>query len=222
MRHVLPLTLLYLLSLVSPASAGDKKPIQLFNGKDLSGWTYFLVDPNAKMSDVWSVKDGMLICKGEPMGYLATKGKYKNFKLIVEWRWAPGKKPGNSGVLLRITGKPAMLPRCVEAQLHSGDAGDIWAFNGFHISSQSDRFVEKDNPKIGHFMGVKKIRANEHTPPEWNRYEIRIKGDKLVLKVNGEVVNQCSGCDEVAGQIGLQSEGGEIHFRKVELTPLGD
>ena len=77
----------------------------LFNGKDLSEWDYFLVDPAAKMSDVWSIQDGILVCKGEPQGYLATKKDYTNFTLVVEWRWAPGTKPGNSGVLMRITGQ---------------------------------------------------------------------------------------------------------------------
>ncbi|HID22406.1 MAG TPA: hypothetical protein EYP14_08390, partial [Planctomycetaceae bacterium] len=34
--------------------------VDLFNGKSLEGWTYYLVDPNAKMEDVWSVRDGIL------------------------------------------------------------------------------------------------------------------------------------------------------------------
>ena len=37
---------------------------------------------------------------------------------------------------------------------------------------------------------------------------------------NGEKVNEATGLDVVAGTIGLQSEGGEIHFRTVELTRL--
>ncbi|MFN3689685.1 MAG: hypothetical protein ACK4UU_02035, partial [Fimbriimonadales bacterium] len=42
------------------------KVIQLFNGRDLTGWKAYLADPNAKMEDVWRVEDGILICKGEP------------------------------------------------------------------------------------------------------------------------------------------------------------
>ncbi|MBT3292103.1 MAG: DUF1080 domain-containing protein, partial [Victivallales bacterium] len=63
-------------------------------------------------------------------------------------------------------------------------------------------------------------KANEKKPGEWNRYEITMEGEVLSLIVNGEQVNVASGMDVVAGQIGLQSEGAEIHFRKVELTPL--
>ena len=44
-------------SAAEPAS-GEQR---LFNGENLSGWTYFLVDSNTKMSDVWSVRDELLI-----------------------------------------------------------------------------------------------------------------------------------------------------------------
>ena len=204
------------------AVAAEKEAIALFNGKDLAGWEYFLVNPDVKMADVWSVKDGVLICKGEPVGYLATEKLFKNFKLVVQWRWAPGKEPGNSGVLLRITGKPMMLPKCVEAQLKSGDAGDIWAFQGFKVEGDAERFREVEVAEIGRFVGVTKKMANEKQPGEWNEYEITMQGGKLILEVNGKTVNECRGCDVVAGRIGLQSEGGEIHFRTVKLLPLDD
>ncbi|MFO7902209.1 MAG: 3-keto-disaccharide hydrolase [Planctomycetota bacterium] len=223
MRHRIVLvivTLAYCLPLISRGEDQDFK--NLFNGKDLAGWEYFLVKDDAQMKDVWSVEDGILICKGKPMGYLATKEKYKNFKLVVVWRWAPGKKPGNSGVLLRITGEPRMLPKCVEAQLKSGDAGDIWAFQGFQVKSDTDRFRKVSTASIGDFVGVEKKTGNEKPPGEWNKYEITLDGDELTLAVNGKMVNQCHGCDVVAGQIGLQSEGGEIHFKTVKLLPLDE
>ncbi len=202
--------------------AKEKKVADLFNGKDLTGWKCFLVDDDAKMEDVWSVKEGLLNCKGEPMGYLATKKKFKNFKLVVVWRWAPGAEPGNSGVLLRISGKPMMLPKCVEAQLKSGSAGDIWAFQGFKVDSDSTRFRTISNDKIGDFMGISKESGNEKEPGEWNEYEITLDGGHLILEVNGKKVNECSGCDVVAGHIGLQSEGGAIQFKTVKLRPLAD
>ena len=78
-------------------SAGEKcgadltESVELFNGECLGGWTSFLVEDDVKMEDVWSVKDGILICKGEPHGYLATEKCYEDYQLVVEWRWAPGK-----------------------------------------------------------------------------------------------------------------------------------
>jgi hypothetical protein len=200
-------------------SAAD--PIELFDGKSLEGWSGYLTDPEVKTEDVWSVQDGILVCTGKPLGYLYTKDTFTNFRLVVEWRWAPGKKPGNSGVLLRITGDHKFLPTCAEAQLQSGSAGDIWGFSGFACKGNPARTREvKGSKQLGDFGGVRRIRSNENKPGEWNRYEITFDGDILSLIVNGEQVNVASGMDVVAGQIGLQSEGAEIHFRKVELTPL--
>lgn len=198
------------------------KAVVLFDGKSLEGWDYHLVDPELKLEDVWSVKDGILICKGEPFGYLHTKQDYKDFKLTFQWRWAPGSDPGNSGVLLRITGEPiGFMPKCVEAQLMSGSAGDIWAFFGFGVKGAPDRYREvKDHKDLGTFYGVGASRKAEKPAGEWNTYEIVFQGDKLTLTINGEQVNEASGCDQVAGKIGLQSEGAEIHFRDVKLVPL--
>ena len=207
--------------LARTATTNGAEPVDLFNGKCVACWDYFLVEPDAKKEDVWSVQDGILVCKGEPMGYLATKADYTNFKLVVEWRWAPGKKPGNSGVLLRVTGKPQALPKCVEAQLKHESAGDIWAFHDFKVSGPEDRTTRKENHKLGgNLIGVSKIAGNEKPAGEWNKYEITINGGQLTLMVNGKKVNEATGCDVVAGKIGLQSEGGEIHFRTVRLTPL--
>lgn len=202
--------------------ADEPAATALFNGKDLSGWTFFLEKPELKMEDVWSVQDGILVCRGEPMGYLATKERFKNFQLVVEWRWPPGKEPGNSGVLMRITGEPMVLPKCVEAQLMHGNAGDIWAFQGFRVKGDAARSREVDHDTFGHLVGVAKIEGNEKPPGEWNKYEITLKGGKLTVIVNGKLVNEATDCDQVAGQIAVQSEGGEIQFRTISIVPLPD
>lgn len=218
------LVTLVLLSLVGAAQAEDQKPgaKSLFNGKNLDGWSYHLVDPNVKMEDVWRVEDGVLICKGSPLGYLVTKDSFKDFCLVVEWRWPAGKEAGNSGVLLRISGEPiGFMPRCVEAQLKHGSAGDIWAFRGFSLTGPEDRLRKVENHKeLGTFFGVGKSKNAEKEQGEWNRYVIKLVGDRMTVEVNGEQLSEASGLDVVSGPIGLQSEGGEIHFRKVELIPL--
>jgi len=210
--------------LAGVAAAAEKcdQAVDLFDGESLAGWGCFLADANVKMDDVWSVRDGLLVCKGEPLGYLFTKQEYTNYRLIVEWRWAPGTEPGNSGVLLRIAGDPvSFLPKCVEAQLKSGDAGDVWAFYGASVQGDADRMhVIKDHELLGDFAGVGKIKASEKPPGEWNKYEITLTGGDLTLLVNGEKVNEATGLDVVPGKIGLQSEGGQIQFRTVKLIPM--
>lgn len=212
---------IFLLSL-SKAPADTATTTKLFNGTNLDGWSHMLVGEGVNKDDVWSVKEGVIICKGTPTGYLFTTTAHQDFTLSFEWRWAPGGKPGNSGVLLRIAGKPAtFMPKCVEAQLKHESAGDLWAFFGANINGEAARLQEvKEHKELGNFKGFKKTKGAEKPPGEWNRYEISVSGGNIVLKVNGETVNQASGLDVLAGPIGLQSEGGEIHFRNIELAKI--
>jgi hypothetical protein len=197
------------------------EPLALFNGKDLSGWSHDLAEPDVGMEEVWSVRDGALVCRGEPLGYLYTTADYTSFELVVEWRWAPGTEPGNSGVLMRINGDPRAIPRGYEAQLKSGDAGDVYGFWGMPLRGEESRKREaSDHEMLGDMVGFAKAEGNENPPGEWNRYVIRLAGPHLVVHVNGKKVNEAMGAEVLAGPIGLQSEGGEVHFRKVELTPI--
>jgi hypothetical protein len=197
------------------------EPIQLFNGRDLTGWRAFLVDPAVAMADVWSVEDGILICKGEPLGYLYTERSFTSFDLLVEWRWAPGTEPGNSGVLMRITGEPMGIPRSIESQLRSGNAGDLFGFHGMRIAGDPERSRSGEGHELlGDFRGVSKIEGAEKTPGEWNQMRIRLHGPDVTVHVNDVLVNEATECEVVAGPIGLQSEGGEIHFRRVEIVPV--
>ena len=195
--------------------------LDLFNGRSLSGWKATSAKPDVRMEDVWSVRDGMIVCKGEPLGFIESDREFTNFRLVVEWRWAPGQQPGNSGVFLRVNGDRKPLPRCIECQLKSGDAGAVYGFRGMSIDGDKARLVKKNVPDLGgDFLGVKKMFPNENPPGQWNRYDITLDGGKLTVKVNGLLVNEVQNCDLPPGPIGLQSEGGEIHFRKVRLTPL--
>lgn len=215
-------TLAFALGLSGCCVCGKKPTVgQSFNGRDLQGWTYRLEKPDVPMSAVWSVRDGLLICKGEPLGYLGTVQAYTNVRVVVEWRWAPGKPPGNSGVLLRINGEPRALPRCLEAQLQSGNAGDLLGLHGMGITGEPARVQKIPNHQLaGDITIVRKLAALENPPGEWNRYEIELSGESLRAWVNGTLANEATGCEVLAGPVGFQSEGGEIHFRRIEVTPL--
>lgn len=204
----------------TPSVAGGdrkEKEIDLLASRSLGDWDFFLVDPKLRKEDVWSFNaDGVLVCKGKPLGYLATKQDYKNFRLVVEWRW-PG-TPSNSGVQFRITGEPKGLPCCLEAQLKSGEAGDIYGLQGKVVQGQP--LWEKDTNWGGHVRIVRKKVAAEKKPGEWNQYVITVIDDKIVLEVNGEEVNRATGADTTPGKIAFQSEGDVIEFRTARLLPL--
>ena len=192
-----------------PVAVRAADEIALFNGKDLRGWTYYLKDKNARMEDVWSVKDGVLRCEGTPVGYLRTKKKYTDYVLKVEWRWPKDSKPGNSGVLCRICGPDKVWPKCFEPQLQHRRAGDLYFLHGFRGRQHPPGSEAKISKK-----------CNEKPHGEWNLYEIVVDGTDLTVKVNGVIRNIAADVDEVAGTIGLQSEGAPIEFRKVTLTAL--
>jgi len=69
------------------------KPTQLFNGKDLSGWS--MSDPSA--TPAWNVENGTLVSPGHGPE-LISNAKFEDFKLHIEFNCAPG---ANSGVYLR-------------------------------------------------------------------------------------------------------------------------
>lgn len=194
----------------APGTA-DSRSVQIFNGQDLTGWTPYLGSPG-EAAKVWSVKDGVLACSGNPVGYIRTTQRYRNFQLELDWRFDPARGAGNSGVLLRLVGEDQVWPKSIEAQLHSENAGDIWNIGEFPMQADPARTQGRRTVKLH--------PTNERPLGEWNHYSIRLDGGKLELRVNGLLQNSATHCEVVDGFIGLQSEGAYIEFRNITLTPL--
>jgi 3-keto-disaccharide hydrolase len=204
---------------------GPAEEIDLFNGKDLTGWKAVFQDEKdipenvkkrlklpAKMEDVWKVENGVLVCKGQPYGYLATEKEFENFDLTLEWRWkSEGRRPGNSGVLLWINDEDKVWPRSIEAQLAAGDAGDIWVILPAKIDIPKEQ-------KVGKRRYQRTVKENIEKPiGEWNKYEIHCKNGDVKLTINGKLVNEGKNSEPRKGRLGLQSEGTEIHFRNIKV-----
>ncbi|MSR47987.1 MAG: DUF1080 domain-containing protein [Planctomycetes bacterium] len=198
---------------IAPAgvAVADTK-IVLFNGKDLTGWKRVLDNANADPAKTWSVVDGAIRCSGQPSGYIRTEQSFKNYFLVIEWRWP--EQPTNSGVLLHMQGNDQVWPKSVEAQLMSGQAGDFWLIDGATAKVDDAR----RNPDAT--INVKALAKAEHKPGDWNRYQITCIDGTVVLVINGELMNIGRECTPNEGFICLQSEGSPIEFRKVELTPI--
>jgi hypothetical protein len=187
------------------------EPRRLFNGKDLEGWSFDVVTSKVAGGEIWSVKDGILVCSGRPPSVLRSKEDFANYQLVLEWRWAA--KPGNSGVLVHASTPREMYvwPKSIEVQLRHGDAGDFWLL-GETIRETPGKREER--------RWVNLADGAEKPAGEWNAMTIRCQGDALLVHVNGTKVNEAKGLSVAKGAICLQSEGAEIHFRKVEITPL--
>jgi len=184
-----------------------KERTELFNGKDCTGWDFCVRGKN-EPGDTFKVEDGLLKCSGRPAGYIRTEKAYKNYKLVIEWRFV---KPGNSGVLVHMSGPDRVWPRSLECQGMYKNQGDFWVIGGFECKEhkgKKGRRVPKKGP------------SNEKPVGEWNTYEIICDGDTVLPYVNGKLMNEAHECSDTSGKICIQSEGGQWEARKIYLEPL--
>ncbi len=184
----------------------------------LKDWRSFHQD-DARMEDVWSVdNNGVLTCKGSPLGYLYTWQKYADFTLELEYRWPPNGQAGRGGILIRMTEPHKIWPRSLEAQINSPDAGDFWGLDGFALNGPKDRLNQTDHAQFGKLTNLKKTESVEKPVGQWNRYKVTAKGSTVTLEINGHRVNQATDCDTGSGHIVLTAEGNPIQFRNVRVT----
>jgi hypothetical protein len=195
--------------------------VDLFNGRDLSGW----VDVNTS-PDTWSVKDGVLVCSGRPLGVMRSEKQYENFVLHVEWmHLEPG---GNSGVFLWSSARPgdSRLPDGLEVQMleldwvklntRDGKEPPI-AFVHGELFGVGGVTVVPDNPR-----GERSKSVENRCLPRgrWNTYDVVAVDGVVKLAVNGTFVNGVSRSSRRKGYLCLESEGGLIHFRNIRILEL--
>ena len=189
----------------------------LFNGKDLTGWVNVNTD-----KDTWKVEDGILICKGQPIGVMRTAKQYENFIMEIEWmHMEPG---GNSGVFIWSEGTPfkdKRLPKGMEVQMLELE----WA----PMHNQTDAYVHgelfptmdmtavPENPRGNRSKSIEKRCKGKG---QWNKYLIVAVDGNVKLAINGKFVNGIRDSSRKKGYICLESEGSEIHFRNIRIMEL--
>jgi hypothetical protein len=113
--------------------------VRLFNGKDLTGWhTWLKATRREDPRKVFTVSGGMIHVSGEGLGYIATEKEYRDYHLVVEYKWGKrtdgGKYVRNSGILLNAVGPDGGASgswmSCFECQLAQGCVGDIIPIRG--------------------------------------------------------------------------------------------
>ena len=204
-------------------------PINLFNGTDLTGWHADVpkADDNPDIAPSFEALDGLLISNGRPKGHLITNAKYRDYRLTVEYRFP--REAGNCGVLVHASTPRAlygMFPQSIEVQMESGNAGDFWVIQEeIEVKNKEVRRPRKDGEEWGKSEGTARRILNltddsENPLGEWNNMVVDVRGDSIMVWVNGTLVNHGYGASVSSGQIALQAEGTKVIFRKVELTPL--
>ncbi|CAN5662700.1 DUF1080 domain-containing protein [soil metagenome] len=172
-----------------------------FNGKDLSGfYTYLrdnkLEDPNG----VFTVKDGMIRVSGEEFGGFATQENYRDYHLVVEWKWggptfAPREeKTRDSGILLHCVGPDGAAGgnwmESQECQIIEGGSGDFIIVGGENRPSLSCEVRESGGQLYWHPGGEKVTRNSGRfnwwgRDPEWKDVK-GFRGQNDVEKPVGE------------------------------------
>ena len=118
-----------------PASKSEM--INLFNGKDLTGWYTFIKDrgKGTDPKEVFRVEKDHLVITGEEWGCITTEAEYEHYYLFAEWRWT-GKtyeprtdKTRDSGILVHSVGEDGGYSGTwmhgIEVQIIEGGTGDF-------------------------------------------------------------------------------------------------
>jgi hypothetical protein len=201
-----------------PAAAQSDDWIQLFNGKDLSGWKH--VGPGSM-----SVENGLIQTHGG-MGLLYwTAGPVGNCVLRVVYKMRD--QNDNSGVFIRIP----IEPREEWMPVHYGYE--------VQIDNHPETSKEDEYHVTGTLYSLTKPLAKPGKPgPEWNTMEITIDGPHTTVVLNGVKVTDYTEGDPVperkfsfepqrgrrplVGYIGLQnhSDNDIVFFKEVAIKPL--
>ncbi len=160
--------------------------------------------------ETWSVRDGMIVCAGKPYGFLRSKKIYRNYTFRAEWRFkregwegAPEKWP-NAGFFIHAGAVNNTWPISLEVQGHFGEAGSLFGVRGGKIAGAKRGPIVKERPPFG----------------DWDRYEITSKDGRVTVVLNGKLVNEGREAYPAEGNICLQSEGWEVHYRNIAIQEL--
>lgn len=199
----------------------------LFNGKDFTGWHIDVpaMDNNSGAKSPFIIREGKLVSLAVPQGHIITDRSYKNYRLVVEYRFAG--KPGNCGVLVHAS-KPrrlySMFPQSVEVQLMHDNAGDFWCIGeDIEVPKMETRRGPKENWGVDGEKTRRIINLTDDTEKplgEWNKMHIECLGAEVKVWLNGVLVNHGFNATVQSGQIALQAEGSEVEFRKVNLKSI--
>lgn len=200
--------------------------VPMFNGQDLTGWKGLVADPikranmdektlaeaqikaDAEMRDSWKVENGELHFMAHGNN-LATIKKYGDFEMLVDWKIIDDKQQkGDAGIYLR--GSPQV---------------QIW-----------DNARVKDGAEVGS-GGLYNNKINESKPlkvadnklDEWNTFRILMKGDRVTVYLNGELVTDNVILENfwdknlpifAEEQIELQAHGSPIAYRDIYIREI--
>jgi hypothetical protein len=216
----------------------DDKPaadgwVQLFNGKDLTGWkihpktnpgaftevievksddgrliAYDGKQKDGKMIRLWRVEDGMLIGAG-PASHLFSEQEYDDFHFRVEAKINDG---GNSGQYFRTRFGPG-FPQGYEAQI-----------NATHRDPIRTGSIYPAGPLARFRKDITVMNTAPHEADEFFTQEVIADGAKITILVNDKKTIEWTDPNRtyIKGHFALQGHdpGTIVTFKKIEYKPL--
>jgi hypothetical protein len=173
-----------------------KKPVELFNHKDISNW-----HPSVPRESLgWSVEDGILKGNGKAVDLLSNE-KFWNFELHVEYRTPPH---SNSGIGLRGRYEVQILDDYGKPpNVHSNGALYSRIAPSENASKPAGEWQTFDVRLVGRHVTVK------------------LNGKTVTQGViDGLTALACDPDEGRPGSMMLQGDHGPVEFRKIVVTPL--
>jgi len=191
-------------------------------------------------------KQKVIRVSGELNASLATKESFGNYHLHLEYKWGEkvyGKR--NSGLLYHSFGPFGVAfgtwMACFEHQLMHENLGDTylmgntWCQTKTKMGNFGTAYFYAPDGQLSTFSeginsrSIKKKADAEKPLGEWNTVDLYCFGQTSVHVDNGQVVMVNTNCSKnengqtvpiTGGRIQIQSEGGELFIRKIEISDI--
>lgn len=227
------------------ATAEKGEWIQLFNGKDLTGWTpkFKGQDLGVNFKNTFLVKDGLLTVSYDNyekwennFGHLFFKDEFSHYILRAEYRFIGDQVKGGPGWAFRNNGlmihgqtaasmkKDQDFPNSIEVQLLGGHPNGKGKRGTLNLCTPGTHVYY--NGKLD-----KRHCINSNSPTfhgdQWVTVEVEVLGGEVVRhKVGGKTVLEYKmpqlndGTVLKGGTISIQAESHPTQFRKIEVKVL--
>jgi hypothetical protein len=202
-------TVLSSLALI-PALAFQSKESMLFDGRSFNGWEgnmkFFRLEQNA-------IVGGMMTAPIPRNEFLCTKKEYSDFVLRLKVKLQGDPAKANAGIQIRSK----RIPNDSEVIGYQADMGQHY-WGALYDESRRKKVLAQPNPEE---------LAKHLKREDWNDYEIRADGKRIVLTLNGYQTVDYTEAEEGIAQSGcicLQIHAGpasEVRYRDIRIEPLG-
>jgi hypothetical protein len=190
---------------------------------DEKGWTNLLEGRGFKNNWIttgnWTADDeGVVTLTPRPGergwqrydAYLWSNKEYQDFEIQFDYKV---QKSGNSGFYFRVGDKKTPVEKGIEVQIYES-----------HGKGKDARLTDHDSGGV--IPGVPPTKNTSKPSGEWNRFHITNQGDKLTIRLNGEVINEVDLKKEPLasrpkrGYIGFQDHGLPLALKEIKIREL--